>query len=107
MDDEDHVLANVALPNLSMPASSSNSGQPQPSTAPPATASDPIQQFDPWQQGGAKKRAFGGSPTSPAPPSVTQEELAMGLNNLGQKLSAGFQKAMADVNIMVSGNIQD
>eukprot|EP00973_Karenia_brevis_P019597 2688465-Karenia_brevis.AAC.1 len=91
-----------------MPASSSNSGQVQPPSTPSATASDPIQQFDPWQQqGGARKRTYGGAPTSPTPAAVTQEELAVGLNNLGQKLSAGFQKAMAEVNTMVSGNIQD
>eukprot|EP00973_Karenia_brevis_P025227 3479816-Karenia_brevis.AAC.1 len=81
-------------------STSSNSGQqPQP-TPLPATAADPIQQYDPWQQGASKKRAFGGSPSGPAPPAVTQEELAVGLSNLGQKLSAGFQKAMADVNVM-------
>eukprot|EP00973_Karenia_brevis_P027850 3837506-Karenia_brevis.AAC.1 len=102
MDDDDLALASVALPNFSTNmASSSNSGQVQPTTPPSTVVNDPIQQFDPWQQhGGSKKRAYGGAPTNPTPPSVTQEELAVGLNNLGNKLSAGFQKAMAEVNSM-------
>eukprot|EP00973_Karenia_brevis_P090759 12404144-Karenia_brevis.AAC.1 len=63
MDDDDLVLANVALPNLSTtPSASSHSGQQQQPTTLPATTADPIQQFDPWQQGASKKRAFGGSP---------------------------------------------
>eukprot|EP00973_Karenia_brevis_P091537 12407972-Karenia_brevis.AAC.1 len=78
MDDDDLALASAALPNFSTtPASSSNGGQVQPTTSPSAIANDPIQQFDPWQQqGGAKKRAYGGAPANPTPPAVTQEELA-------------------------------
>eukprot|EP00973_Karenia_brevis_P035577 4906239-Karenia_brevis.AAC.1 len=43
MDDDDFVLASVALPNMSTtPSASSNNGQPQPTTM-PANAADPIQ----------------------------------------------------------------
>eukprot|EP00973_Karenia_brevis_P073444 10203781-Karenia_brevis.AAC.1 len=93
------------MPPPPQPPSSSNSGPPA-ATA-PSTNADPWQQQDPWQQGAAKKRPFGGPHNGPGTPSVTHEELSIGLSNLGSKLSAGFQKAMADVNVMVSGNIQE
>eukprot|EP00973_Karenia_brevis_P047988 6659272-Karenia_brevis.AAC.1 len=75
VDDDDHVLATVPIPSMPpppMPPSSSNSGHPA------ATAQDPFQQQDPWQQGASKKRPFGGSHNGPGTPSVTHEELSIG-----------------------------
>eukprot|EP00973_Karenia_brevis_P012924 1753049-Karenia_brevis.AAC.1 len=69
------------MPPPPLPPSSSNSGLPA-ATA-PSTNADPWQQQDPWQQSAAKKRPFGGSHNGPGTPSVTHEELSIGLSNLG------------------------